>query len=146
MSSGEFNVSKLRRFNGGVDFDTDTIKIMLVKPAYTFNPDHNDIGDINANEVSCTGYSPGAGGSGRKTLTITPAQDDTNDRANIDSPDLTWTAVNGDSVGGAVIYKHTSGSDDTLNIPLLFIDFADVTFVGSDFVVQWDPLGIAYQG
>lgn len=147
MASDEFNVSKLRRFNGGVDFDTDTLKLMLMKTTYVFDPDTATVAALTPGtyEVSCTGYTGGPGGSGRKTLTITAAQDDTNNRATIDAADQTWTAPTGDSVGGAILIKHVSGADDTLNIPLIWIDLPDVTFNGTDYVLQFDSIGIAYQ-
>ena len=67
MAVGDISIFenfKLNQHNGVdvVDFDTDTLKVMLVKSTYTPNlAAHNFISDINANEV-IAGSSYLAGG------------------------------------------------------------------------------------
>lgn len=67
---------------------------------------------------------------GRKTLTDSdlsalPAPDDTNDRYDIDLPDLTWTAATGNAVSKLVVGydSDTTGGTDSGIIPLTCHDF-----------------------
>ena len=73
---------------------------------------------------------------GRKYLTDTElaalAPDNTNNRMDVDIPDITWTAATGNAVGALVICYNPDGADTTL-IPLTHHDFA-VTPDGSDIV------------
>ena len=76
-----YNNFKELLFNGGIDLDTDTIEVALVSDSPAYTPDIDgeafvdDVldGGVTASELSGTGYS-------RKTVTITVAQDNTNDR------------------------------------------------------------------
>lgn len=77
------------------------------------------------------------GGWNRKTLTdadiALPAPDDTNDRYDIDIPDLVWTAVTAGAVTDLIICYDadtTTGTDANL-IPLTMHDFP-ITPDGSD--------------
>lgn len=76
---------------------------------------------------------------GRKTLTdadiVSMAPDNTNDRMDIDIPDITWTAATGNAISKLVVaYDNdtTSGTDSNI-VPLTMHDFA-VTPDGSDIV------------
>lgn len=67
---------------------------------------------------------------GRKTLTnanldALPAPDDTNDRYDIDIPDLTWTAATGNAISKLLICydSDTTGGSDSNIIPLTAHDF-----------------------
>lgn len=86
----------------------------------------------------------------RKTLTdadIGPfAQDDTNDRLDIDIADITWTAAGGatnNTLGKLVICYEpdTTAPADANKIPVLFYDFAETT-TGSDIVAQVHANGL----
>ncbi|MGW3847184.1 hypothetical protein [Streptomyces fagopyri] len=74
---------------------------------------------------------------GRKTLaSVTSAVDDTNDRWNIDSADVTWTAASGNAISAVVICYDpdtTTGTDSDL-IPLTKHDVT-MTPDGSDFTL-----------
>ena len=67
---------------------------------------------------------------GRKTLTdadlaALPAPDDTNDRYDVDLPDVTWTAASGNAISKLVIGydSDTTGGSDSNIIPLTCHDF-----------------------
>jgi hypothetical protein len=86
----------------------------------------------------------------RKVLTdadIGPfAQDDTNDRLDIDINDITWTSAGGatnNTLGKLVICydDDTTAGTDTALIPVLFYDFAETT-TGSDIVAQVHANGL----
>lgn len=89
-----------------------------------------------ANEVTNSGYA-------RKVLTDSdlatlPAPDDTNDRFDIDLPDLTFSAVAAGSAWTDLIVCYdpdTTGGTDSAIIPLTCHDFP-ITPDGSDIIVQ----------
>lgn len=116
---------------GGIDLDTDTLKVALVTSSYTPNTAHDEWADVSANEV--------ATGSGYTTGGVTLASPvATND--NIDYADVTWTALT-KTFRYAVCYK--SGSGGGLTNPLLFYILldstpADVVSTGSNYSIQWN--------
>lgn len=88
------------------------------------------------------------GGWNRKTLTdadlAAPAVDDTNDRADVDLPDQTWTAVTTGATTDLIIcYDNdtTAGTDSAL-VPCAVLDFP-ITPDGSDVVWQLNAAGYA---
>lgn len=94
---------------GNLDFDGDTIKVVLVTDSYTPDADDTQYSDVSANEVANgNGYTTGG-----YTVALTVTDDDANDRVVIDSADPTWTASGG-SIGPfryAIWYDDTHGSD-----------------------------------
>jgi hypothetical protein len=115
---------------GGIDLDTDTIKIALVTSAYTPSTAHDEWADVSANEVaSGAGYTTGG-------ITLaTPAVTNTT----VGFADPTWTSLT-KTFRYAVVYK--SGSGGGLTNPLLFyllLDTtpADVVSSGSNYTIQW---------
>lgn len=62
---------RLNSFNGGaVDFDANLLKMAIVTSAYTLDQNlHDFFSDVNANEVSGTGYTAG----GNTCSNIAPA-------------------------------------------------------------------------
>jgi len=116
---------------GGIDLDTDTLKVALVTSSYTPNTAHDEWADVSANEV--------ATGSGYTTGGITLASPVATNN-NIDYADVTWTALT-KTFRYAVLYK--SGSGGGLTNPLicyLLLDStpADVVSTGSNYSIQWN--------
>lgn len=144
MASGVYNNGKANIANGTIDLIADTIKVMLVSSAYTFDPDHDFVSSINANEVSVTGYVGGFGGAGRKTLAgKTVTKDNVNDRAVFDANDVSWTGLGaGATLGGAVVLKEIT--NDGASIPICFMDPADLPTNGSDINLVFDATGILW--
>lgn len=115
----------------------DTIKAMLMKSAYSHNPDTDYVSSITANEASGGSYA-------RQTLgTKSWNEDDTNNRSYFDAADITFSAVpaaNG-NVTGVVIFKDT-GADATSTI-IGWLEFSSpVTTNGGDIAVQFDSTGL----
>lgn len=144
MASAWYNKGKAQVMNGGIDLLTDTIKVMLVTSSYTFNPDHNFISDVVANEISVTGYTGGFGGAGRKTLASkTVTEDDTNDRSVFDAADVSWTALGaGATIGGAILVKEVT--NDGASPAIAFLDPTDLPTNGSDVNLVFDATGILW--
>ncbi len=144
MASAWYNKGKAEVMNGGIVLLTDTIKVMLVSSAYTFNPDHNFISDVSANEIAVAGYTGGFGGAGRKTLAgKTVTEDDANDRSVFDANDLSWAALAaGATIGGAVVVKEIT--NDGASKLIAFLDPADLPTNGSDVNLTFDATGILW--
>lgn len=154
MSNFLYNVAKKMAWDGTLDIDaSSTVKMALIAGTAAADPDKATVSAVVAAtaELSTTGYASGPGGAGRKTLTMTVSQDDTNDRADAASNSQTWTAVSAsgaphDKINKVLIYKHASGSDDTLNFPIANIDTATglpLSLNGSDVTVAAQTLRIA---
>lgn len=146
MANGVYNLAKTQIANGTIDLDTDTTKLMLVD-TYTFNPDHDYIdnagaGDPIDQEISVTGYTGGFGGAGRRTIALTVAQDNTNDRATIDGPDDTWTSLGaGATITGVILIKEVT--NDTASPVICHMDLTpNITTNGGDVTVSFDAVGL----
>jgi hypothetical protein len=119
-----------------VDWDTDTIKVMLLT-GHTENQDtHDFVNDVVANEVAGTGYTADGATLGSKAITY----DTASDQIRMDAADTTWTTST-ISATEAVVYKDT-GTDATS--PLIgYIDFgATVSTTAGTFQITWDATGI----
>lgn len=118
---------------GGIDLDTDTLKLALVTSSYTPNAAHDEWADVSANEVATgAGYTTGG-----ETLASPVATN-----SNIDYNDVTWTALT-KTFRYAVCYK--SGSGGGLTNPLLFYILldstpADIVSTGSNYTIQWNSI------
>lgn len=116
---------------GGIDLDTDTLKVALVTSSYTPSAAHTIWADVSANEVA-TGYGYTTGGIALTTPVVAAS--------NIDYDDLVWTALT-KTFRYAVCYK--SGSGGGLTNPLLWYALldttpADVVSSGSNYTIQWN--------
>jgi hypothetical protein len=149
MASGFYNKGLLEVTDGTIVLGSTTLKLMLVDTGYTFDPDHdvidngaNNSTDPSFNEIVATNYTGGFGGSGRKTLTITSQENDTNNRADYAIADVTWTALGGgtnDTIGGAIIIKE--GTNDTDSRLIGYFDLTDTPTNGSDVTLDFNTLG-----
>ena len=143
MASGWYLQGLLKILDGTIDLDTATIKIMLVKAAYTYDPDHDQVSDISGNEISATNYTGGFGGGGRKTASITMQVTTASNRVDIAIGDLTWTALGGvsnDTPAAAVVIFETGGADSA-SIPIAYLDFTDTATNGGNYGLDMAALG-----
>lgn len=141
MANTVYNIAKTNLLNDLLATDIAsgaTFKVLFIQGSTAPNPDHATVAAVLAAQAElagATGYTGGAGGSGRKTVTFTVTQDDTNDRTDAVTSTASWTAVNTGTVRQFLIYRHTSGTDDTLNIPVMCVDTTTglpLTLNGSD--------------
>jgi hypothetical protein len=86
MASGIYNRLKANLMKKDIDLEVDVVKVMLLNSIHAFNPDHNLVSQISANEISGTGYTAGGAALANKTVT----QDDVNDKAKWDADDVSW--------------------------------------------------------
>lgn len=131
MASGIYNRWKANLMNKIVDMEADTIKVMLLDNSHAFNAAHNVIGDVDTNEISGAGYSPGGATLAGKAVT----QGGT---TKFDGTDVAWTSATF-SAWHAVLYDDTVATDDLIGS----IDFSGEKSVsGGTFTIQWHANGI----
>ncbi len=121
--SALYNAGKLALANGGITWVGSTLKIMLLKSTYVFNPDDAFVSTgLTAGEVVGAGYVGGFGGAGRLALASkTLVQDDANDLIQYKADPLTWPALNVGSVAACAVIFETGGADGA-SIPLVYIN------------------------
>lgn len=127
---GQFSATAARR----VDWTEDTIKVALLKEAYTPNQDEHDFfSDVEANEIEGTGYTAG----GAELTEKTSEYDAASNTERLDAADTKWTEATFEA-RYAVIYKVVEGKPE--ESPLMaYVDFGEVKKVSSGtFLIEWD--------
>lgn len=132
MSSALYPKFKETLLSGGINFTSDTIKVVLVDGAdYTYSASHQFLSDVP---------------SGGRVATSAALSSKTVTNGTFDAADTTFTAASGDPSEALVIYKDT-GSAATSNL-IAFIDTVagpaslSVTPNGGDVGVSWAAGGI----
>jgi hypothetical protein len=125
--------------NATLDLDGHDIRLLLVGTTTTAHTETEKefVGSFTTlGEFSGTGYA-------RKTLTGEAVNEDLpNSRAEFDADDVTWTALGGGTVKGAVLYRFVTSDADSPVIA--YIDTGGFPHVanGSDLTIQWNVEGI----
>lgn len=137
MASNLYNPGLLKLLNGSIDFENDTIKVLLVGSGHTFDKTDEFVSDVVANEVTNVSGS----GYERKTLgSKTILLDAGNDRVEYDCANPTYTSINAGTIVSAVVYKEVTTDADS---PIIGnIDFADLVTNGSDVELQVNVDGL----
>ena len=127
MASGIYNKWKANVMNKELDMEADVIKVILLNNTHTFTATDNLLTDVNANEVSGTGYT--AGGVTLANKSITQAAS-----TKFDADDSEWTTATFTAYH-AVIY---SGTD-----LIASLDFGGAqTISAATFTIVWNASGI----
>ena len=134
-----YNPGLLKLLDGTIDFENDTIKLLLVDTNHSFTKSHEFVSDIVANEATNSSGS----GYERKTLAnASIALDTGNDRVEFDADDISYTAIDAGTIASAIIYKEVTNDSDS---PLIAdIDFTDLVTNGSDVDLQVNAEGFFY--
>lgn len=130
------NGFKKNIMNGGIDLDTDTIKLMLTTSAYTADQDSHEFKSSVNNEVAGTGYT--AGGQALTSKAVT--QDNTDNEGVFDADDVTW-ATSTITARYGVLYKDTGVAGTSPIICVLDFGSDKVSSAGN-FTVTWGAEGI----
>lgn len=131
MASGMYDRFKANLMNKIVDLEADTIKVMLLDDSHSFTTTHNVIGDVDANEISGTGYT--AGGAALASKAVTQGATTKWDAADTQWTTATFTAHH------AVIWDDTVATDDLISS----IDFGGAkTVTAGTFKIQWHANGL----
>lgn len=125
---------KLKQNNGNaIDLDTDTIKVAIVTNAYVPSDAHQFWSDVNANEVSGTGYTAG----GEAVAGVTLALDGAN--AEWAHNDITWAQnAAGFANGRYFIWYHDTGTAATSKLIMRMADAADFGNVDGPLTLDGD--------
>ena len=134
-----YNPGLLKLLDGTIDFENDTIKLLLVDTNHSFTKSDEFVSDIVANEATNSSGS----GYERKTLAnASIALDAGNDRVEFDADDISYTAIDAGTIASAIIYKEVTNDSDS---PLIAdIDFTDLVTNGSDVDLQVNSEGFFY--
>lgn len=116
--------------NGGVDFNTDDLRLILIDLAdYTYSSAHDFLDDV-------AGASRVATSTALTSPTITGGV--------FDAADVVFSSVSGDPSEALILYRHT-GTESTSHL-ILYLDTGvtglPVTPSGGDITVQWNAGGI----
>lgn len=126
-----------KAFNKEVDFDSDTIKVMLTTSSYTPNQDTHVYKSDVTNEVTGTGYTTGGQALASKTVTY----DSATNTVILDAADTVWSSST-ITARYAVIYDD-AGASDASKVLLGYVDFgSDQSSTSGNFTLTWDATGI----
>lgn len=114
------NATKVDFFSANIDLTSggDTVRVALYNDttAFTFDPDtHAHVSDILDGGTTAEEFG-GSGGTGyaRKTLANQAVtQDDADDEGVFDADDLSWSALDVETIQGVIIYQQVGGDDTT---------------------------------
>lgn len=127
----------LKALNKEIDFDSDTIKVMLCTSSYTPDQDTHIYKDVSVNNevANGNGYTTGGATLASKAITYTGATN----VIMLDAADVTWAAST-ITARYAVIYDDTPGSSKPL---LGYVDFGEnKVSSGGNFTITWGAAGI----
>jgi hypothetical protein len=125
-------------FNGEIDFNSDTIKVMLCTSGYTPNQDTHAYKTSVTSEVTGTGYT--AGGAVLGTATVT--YDAASNTLKLDGDNAVWSSST-ITARYAVVYDDSPATAATKPL-IAYVDFgADVSSSAGTFTITWDAAGIA---
>lgn len=129
MASLTYNAAKVSLAKGEIDWVNDTVRAILMTSSYTPNQDTDQYwSDISANEFSGGSYS--AGGVSLTTKAVT--QDNTNNRAILDSDDVQFTGITG-TFRYVVLVQWTGTASTSRLIRLIDPEGAAVTLTAGTY-------------
>ena len=118
MAEVAYNVGKTRIAAGDTALDSSDLRMLLIITSKTgaSDPDLGTLAAIDA--VGTVAFH-----TERIALTgLTVTQDNTNDRANCDSGNVTFSVAAGVTALAAIIYDHAAGGSDATRFPLFYYD------------------------
>ena len=140
MANALYTAAKENFLTGGIDFASDTIRMMIVDGAdYTPNlATHDFFDDVNGVATATIGNS---GGNARSNGTALGTKTTTGGVA--DAADTTLTSVTGDICEYVLLFKDVS-TDGNSDVMVLFDTMTGlpVTPNGGDITVSWNASGI----
>lgn len=145
MASAIPNSAKANLINGTIDLNTHDIRVRLCMTNTTCDTEVDAIADL----ADYTTIDPcDASGYADQALTGEAVNiDDTNDRAEFDANDSSFTGLGGDAsrpIQGALIYKYVDGTDAN-DLPIAFVDFtSDIPATATQIDIPWDAEGILH--
>lgn len=138
MASKVYGNAIKAAFNKEIDWDSDTIKVMLLSSSYAPNQDgHDYVDDVLANQVTGTGYTIGGAALTGKTVTYDAATN----TVKFDANDVTWP--NSTITARYAVVYDDSGATDATKPLIAYFDFTtDRASSNGEFVIRWGADGI----
>lgn len=139
MSNALYDVARAGLLRGEINWITDTIYCVLVKSGTS-----NTVTSPSATMEDITNPQRDYGTEGSEGVQLQGRAVTSNGAA--DGLPVTFTNVgaagigSADAIGAIVLYKHT-GADDSLNIPILWLDTATglpITPNTGSIIINWD--------
>lgn len=146
MASVVYNELKRMLFAAELDLDSDDIRVALVMTNTTVDSENDGI--VNLDDFTTLDECDGANYVRKALTSETITKDDSNDQAEFDADDVTWSALGAGtrSVQGMLVYKYVDGTAAN-DIALFYLEFAAVkTPDGSDFTVNFATDGLLALG
>jgi hypothetical protein len=123
--------------NKEIDWETDTIKVMLCTSSYTPDQDAHQYKSSVTNEITGTGYTAGGATLGSAAATYTGGTN----VFSLGGATVSWSTSTL-TARYAVIYNSTPGTDATRPV-VSYVDFgADVATTAGTLTITWDAAGI----
>lgn len=141
MASTITLTNSLRKYlgDGTIDWDSDTIKCMMLTSGYTLNAAHSILADVSANEVAAgNGYTTGGVTLANKSVTLAGVV------AKYTADPATWGTLTKTYRFLALYSEKTVNGVVNPLIALILVDNtpADIVITGADYSVQWNANGI----
>lgn len=141
MASLVFNAAKGAFADGTLDWDSDDIRVLLLREDSAIDSDLDTIaavlGEAGNTEITTVGYERKA--INNRSVSVNSGSD----RAELDGDNVDWIAIgdNTQTTVAALVYQHDAGGDSA-SVPVAYVDFTDTTLNGGDFTIQWSSDGI----
>lgn len=122
--------------NGNIDWDTDTVKLMLVTSSYTPDQDADNFrDDLGANEASGgSGYTAGGATLANKTVVV----DGASNEIRLKGDDVSWTITGGPlAFRYGVLYKSRGGAASADEL-IGYVDFGAQSVTDAVINVDFD--------
>lgn len=145
MASKVYNAAKDALTSGGIDWDSDDIRVLLVATNTTADTEND--GKVHLSDITTMDECNGPSYARQALANKTDTTDDVNDRAVMDADDIIGWLLGASmtrAVQGAVIYKYVDGvaAHDLL---IAYIDFsATLPTDAQQFDLNWDSAGIIF--
>lgn len=122
--------------DGSIDLDTDTIKVVLVTSAYTFNSDtHTQYSHITNQVANGNGYTTGGATLANKAIAV----DNAANLAKFTANNVVWNDST-ISAAGAILYKYidNAGSPAAASPLICFVAFGETVISNAgSFTIAW---------
>lgn len=135
--------AKQKIWSGGIDLNTDDIRVMLLMTNTTADTelDKEFIANFTTlDEFNGVGYSAG----GAALVNEAVNQDTPNARAEFDADDLAFGALSNGTrlIDAGIVYKFVTNNADS--IPIFLLQFTNFNPGGSALTLEWNAEGIAW--
>lgn len=135
MANQVYNNFKKLALSGTVNFNTATLKMMLLSGTYSFSQSHTKTGDLGLNEIKGGSYTPG----GQALSSVVISIDSGDNEVVLDAADMTFTSITSSLQYGAI---YVAGGTPSTSYLMGLVDFGAQTLTASDFQVTWNTEGI----